>query len=95
MFYVNVWLKVKENKDISKVAKLLTQMSQKTKLEDTCFRMEIYHSQSDESRFLLCEHWDSESGWKNHRNEQHFIEIYKAQVLPLVEREPHICKYLE
>ena len=70
-------------------------MSQKTKLEDTCFRMENYHSQSDESRFLLCEHWDSESGWKNHRNEQHFIEIYKAQVLPLVEREPHICKYLE
>ena len=35
MFYVNVWLKVKENKDISKVAKLLTQISQKTKLEDT------------------------------------------------------------
>ena len=50
---------------------------------------------ANESKFLLCEHWDSESGWKNHRNEQHFIEIYKAQVLLLVEREPHICKYLE
>ena len=41
MFYVNVWLKVKDHKDISKVAKLLTQISQKTKLEDACERMEV------------------------------------------------------
>jgi quinol monooxygenase YgiN len=95
MFCVNVWLTVKDPKDVPKVAELLTQISRTTIHEDACERIEVYHSASDETKFLLCEHWDSEAGWKGHRDERIFIDVYLAQVLPLVDREPHICTLLE
>ena len=95
MFYVNVWLTVKDPKDVPKVGELLTRISRTTIHEDACERIEVYHSESDETKFLLCEHWGSEGGWKGHRDERIFIDVYQAQVLPLVDREPHICTLLE
>ena len=94
MFYVNVWLAAKNREDVSKVAELLTQISRITCKEPPCKRIEVYHSEADETRFLLCEHWDSKEGWQGHRKEKVFIELYQAQVLPLVEREAHTCTLL-
>ena len=95
MFYVNVWLTVKDPRDVPRVEDLLTEISRTTIHEDACKRIEVYHSESDNAKFLLCEHWDSEAGWKGHRDERVFIGVYQAQVLPLVDREAHICTLLE
>jgi quinol monooxygenase YgiN len=94
MFCVNVWLTVKDPNDVSKVAELLTEISRTTIHEAACERIEVYHSESEPDKFLLCEHWVSEDSWKGHRDERIFIDVYKAQVLPLVDRTPHICKLL-
>ena len=76
------------------VAELLTEISRITCKEPPCKRIEVYQSEADEARFLLCEHWDSKEGWQGHREEKVFIDLYQAQVLPLVEREAHVCTLL-
>ena len=51
--------------------------------------------EADRTRFLLVEHWNSREGWQGHREEIPFTEIYQPKVLPLVDREPHICELIE
>ncbi|MAE61153.1 MAG: antibiotic biosynthesis monooxygenase [Planctomycetaceae bacterium] len=95
MFPVNVWLTVKDPNDVPTVGELLPQIRRISLTETACLRFEVYHSQSDPTRFLLTEHWDSEDGWKAHREQPVFTEIYRPKVLPLVDREPHVCTLLE
>jgi quinol monooxygenase YgiN len=90
MFHINVWLTVRDAANTPKIRELLVEMCRLSRAEPGCVRYEIFHSQADPQKFLLCERWESEQAWKDHRNERAFVEIYQPQVLPLVDREPHI-----
>lgn len=89
MFCINVLLQVKNPADVDEVARLLTEAARLSREEPGCLRFEAFHSQSDPNVFLLCERWESEAAWQAHR------EIYQPQVLPKVERTPHISTLLE
>lgn len=95
MFHINVWLTVKASENISKIGDLLAQACRLSRSEKGCVRFEVFHSQADPQKFLLCERWESEQAWKDHRNERAFSEIYQPQVLPLVDRDPHISDLVE
>jgi len=89
MHYLNVWLKVKNPGDVPQVRALLATAGQWSRQEPGCARFEVYQSQADPARFLLCEHWETKEALEVHRTARAFTEIYQPQVLPLVEREPH------
>ncbi|MFG0332698.1 MAG: putative quinol monooxygenase [Maioricimonas sp. JB049] len=95
MFCINVILNVKSEGDVATVRELLAEAGRLSRAEPGCIRFEVCHSQSDPRTFILCERWESEQAWKQHREEKAFTEIYKPQVLPLVERVPHISTLLE
>ena len=92
MFHINVWLTVKDAAHVGEVRTLLAEAARLSRAEQGCCGFEVYHSQSDKQKFLLSERWESEQAWQNHRSEKAFTEIYQPKVLPLVEREPHICE---
>lgn len=94
MFCVNVQLRVKEESQIPLVRELMIRMGQLSRAEPGCLRYEVCHSQSDRSRFLLCERWESQGAWEHHRTLPPFKEIYEPRVMPLVDREPHIADLL-
>jgi len=89
MLYVNVWLTVKDRADIDSVRELLVQQGQHSRQEPGCARFEVYHSTSDDTRFLLNEHWESQAAIDAHRKAFAYTQIYQPKVLPLVNREPH------
>lgn len=95
MFHINVWLTVKDPNNVDQVRTLLAEACHLSRQEPGCKRFEVYQSQADDRRFLLCEHWETEQAWKDHRDEKAFREIYQPQVLPLVDREPHISTLVE
>ena len=91
MFRILVLLKANNGKDVPFIRDCLRDISRITLAEEPCCkRLDVYHSQSDEQVFILCEEWDARQDWEGHRNERAFREIYAPKVLPLVEREPHI-----
>ena len=94
MFYINVWLSVKNLADVETVRGLLAEAARLSRAEPGCVRFEVYHSQADPARFLLCEHWAQQSDWEMHRAGKAFTEVYLPKVLPLVNREPHISTLL-
>lgn len=94
MFYINVWLTVKDEQDIGEIADLLAEACRLSREEPGCEGFEVFHSETDATRFLLCEQWESKAAWEAHRGEKAFREIYEPQVLPRVHRDPHISKRL-
>lgn len=90
MFAINVWLTVQDSGNVDKVAGLLAEAAGLSRTEPGCDRFEVYQSEGDATRFLLCERWATREAWEVHREAKAFQEIYKPQVLPLVDREPHI-----
>lgn len=95
MHCINVWLQVRDVKDVSRMRELLAEAGRLSRGEPGNLRFEVYHSQADEQCFLLCEHWESAAAWEAHREERAFREIYAPQVLPLVERMPHVSTLIE
>lgn len=95
MFYLNVWLTVKDPANVDTVAGLMGRQVPLTRAEPGCVRFEVYHSQADSRRFLLVECWQEKGDWERHRTAKAFTEIYAPQVLPLVDREPHISTLVE
>lgn len=95
MFYLNVWLTVNDPAHIGRVGELLTQCQAGSRAEEGCVRFEVYHSEADPRRFLLCEHWRDREDWEEHRKRKTVTEIYVPQVLPLVTREAHVSTMLE
>ena len=89
MIYCNILLTVKDENDIQKVRELLVQQGELSREEPGCARFEVYHSQSDSRLFVLVEHWETQEHLDQHREAKACREIYKPQVLPLVERVPH------
>lgn len=95
MFAINVVLTVKNESDIDQVRELLTQCGRLSRAEPGCLRFEVCDSQDDSRVFILVERWESEQAWQDHKQRQAVQEIYLPQVLPLVERVPHISTLLE
>ncbi len=95
MFYINVWLTVNDPQNIAKVRELLARCRAGSRAEDGCIRFEVYQSEADERRFLLCEHWRDRAAWEEHRTRKTVQEIYLPQVIPLVTRDAHISSMVE
>lgn len=84
-----VVLTVKEPGDVEKVSALLAEQTRLSRLEPGCLRFEVYHSENDKRKFMLCEHWESQAALDVHRTATAYQTVYAPQVLPLVDREPH------
>jgi quinol monooxygenase YgiN len=95
VFYINVLLTAKNEEDVELIRGLLAEAAALSRTEPGCVRFDVFHSQSDARVFLLCECWESEAAWMEHREERAFREIYQPRVLPLVERVPHISTPVE
>ena len=50
------------------VRELLAEQARLSRAEPGCVRFEVYQSQPDATRFLLCEHWESAAALDVHRN---------------------------
>jgi quinol monooxygenase YgiN len=95
MIYLNVLLKVKDPADVEKVRDLLTAQGRLSRQEPGCARFEVYHSNTDPTRFVISEIWESQAALDVHRTAQAYTQIYQPKVLPLVEREGHPSQLLE
>jgi quinol monooxygenase YgiN len=95
MIYANIWLTVKDPKDVDAIRDLLREQGRLSRAEPGCLRFEVYHSQVDATRFMLCERWESTEALDLHRKAKAYTEIYQPQVLPKVERQGHVCSLIE
>ena len=75
MFYLNVWLTVKDRADVETVRNLLSEAARNSRKEPGCSRFEVYHSTSDETKFLLNEHWESQAAIDAHRTGFAYTQI--------------------
>ena len=95
MFCINVLLTVKDPADAPRVAELLRECGRRSRQEPGCVSYDAFHSQADPRLFMLIERWESEQAWQTHREGDAVQEIYLPQVIPLVDRVPHISTLLE
>ncbi len=95
MFCINVWLTVQDEADIPSIGELLGQAAQLSRQEPGCLRFEVYHSQAEPTKYLLCERWESEQAWADHKTRKAVTEIYLPKVLPKVDRQPHISTLVD
>ncbi len=89
MIHLIISLTVNDKADVATVGKLLKEQARHSLEEPGCRRFEVYHSTNDETRFYLCEHWESQEAIDGHRKAYAYNNIYQPKVLPLVTREPH------
>lgn len=89
MFYLNVWLTVKEEKEIAAVHAALVAAGKLSRTEPGCVRWEAYQSDADPRRFLLVERWETKEHWEAHRQAEAVTTIYLPKVIPFVDRDPH------
>lgn len=95
MLCLNILLTVKNVADVPRVRELLAEAGRLSRQEPGCQRFEVYHSQASETLFMLCERWESPAALDAHRLARAYNEIYKPQVLPLVDRVPHPSALVE
>ncbi len=95
MFCVNVWLSVKDPGNVETVRSLLAEAGRSSRMEPGCLRFEVYQSEADRTRFLLCERWQAKADWEHHKTLHAFRNIYAPKILPLVEREAHVSVPVE
>ncbi len=91
MLYNNVFLTVKSADEIDRVRSLLQEQARLSSDEPGCLRFEVYQSQSQPQEFMLVEQWESEEDLARHREAKAFTELYLPQVIPRVDRTPHLC----
>ena len=94
MFYLKVWLTVKDESHVKAVAGALVRTGVESRLEPGCERWEAYQSDADPKRFLLVERWTTKEHWEAHRAGKAVQEIYLKEVIPHVDREPHPSQLL-
>lgn len=95
MICLNVLLKVKDPAHVDQIRTLLTEQGRLSRQEPGCLRFEVYHSNTDPTRFVLNERWESQAALDVHRTAQAYTQIYQPKVLPLVDREGHPSQLLE
>jgi quinol monooxygenase YgiN len=89
MLYLNIWLTAKDSADTIQIRELLAEQARLSRQEPGCLRFEVYHSNNDPTKFLLCERWQSQEALDAHRTAHAYTTVYQPKVLPLVNREPH------
>ncbi|HBJ90557.1 MAG TPA: antibiotic biosynthesis monooxygenase [Gammaproteobacteria bacterium] len=92
MVFNNVILRVKESQHIAEVASLLAEQARLSSAEPGCESFVVYHSETEPELFLLIEAWESQQHLAQHREAKAFTELYVPRVIPLVERQPHLCR---
>jgi quinol monooxygenase YgiN len=95
VFCVNILLTVNDPADVGEISGLLAQAARLSRAEPGCLRFEVYHSQSDDRVFILCERWESKAAWETHRSAEAYKTIYHPRVLPKVDRVPHISTLVD
>jgi len=94
MLCLNIFLTAKDAAHVDTLRGLLTEAMQLSRQEPGCLRFDVYHSTADVRRFTLVEHWESQEALDGHRLGTAYTQIYKPQVMPLVEREGHPSELL-
>ena len=94
MVFNNVILRVSNPEDTNQIEALLIQQATISKKEIGCERFEVYQSQSDRELFFLIEQWESEEALDAHRKTENFLNVYMTEVVPKVQREPHLSSKL-
>ena len=92
MVFNNVILRVKESQHIAEVASLLEEQARLSSAEPGCESFVVYHSETEPELFLLIEAWESQQDLAQHREAKAFTELCVPRVIPLVERQPHLCR---
>ena len=95
MICLNVLLLAKDPADVPAIRDHLVQAMRKSRAEPGCLRFDVYHSSAEPRRFTLVEHWASQEAIDAHRLAEAYTQIYKPQVMPLVDREGHPSTLLE
>jgi quinol monooxygenase YgiN len=92
MVFNNVLLRAKEPQRVTEISGLLRQQASLSSVEPGCERFDVYQSEAEPELFLLIEVWASEGHLAQHRKAEAFTQLYQPKVLPLVHREPHLCR---
>ena len=79
MVFNNVLLRAKDPQRITEISGLLRQQASLSSVEPGCESFDVYQSEAEPGLFLLMEVWA-------------FTQLYQPKVLPLVHREPHLCR---
>lgn len=95
MICVNIILTVQDENEVKEIKGLLAEQGRLSRTEPGCLRFEVYHSQNDPKVFLLNERWESQEALDVHRTAQAYRTIYQPQVLPRVDRVPHVSTLVE
>lgn len=95
MFVLNVLLTIKPDADRELVLASLKQAAKLSREEPGCLSFEACVSEADPNFVILCERWASKQAWEEHKLAEAFTKIYQPEVLPFVDRVPHICQLLE
>ena len=92
MVFNNVLLRAKDPQRITEISGLLRQQASLSSVEPGCERFDVFQSEAEPELFLLIEVWASEGHLAQHRKAEAFTQLYQPKVLPLVHREPHLCR---
>ena len=95
MFCINVFLAVKDPADVDTIRGLLGECGRRSREEPGCVAFDVCQVIETPETFILCERWESEQAWMDHKERQAVQEIYLPKVLPLVERTPYICDIID
>ena len=95
MICLNVLLLAKDAGDVPAIRDHLARALRLSRTEPGCLRFDVYHSTAEPRRFVLVEHWASQQALDAHRLAEAYTTIYKAHVMPLVDREGHPATLLD
>lgn len=92
MVFNNVLLRAKDPQRVTEISGLLRQQASLSSEEPGCEQFDVYQSETEPGLFFLIEVWASEGHLAQHRKAEAFTQLYQPKVLPLVHREPHLCR---
>ena len=92
MVFNNVLLRAKDPQRVTEISGLLRQQASLSSEEPGCEQFDVYQSETEPELFLLIEVWASEGHLAQHRKAEAFTQLYQPKVLPLVHREPLLCR---
>lgn len=94
MIDLTVILTTRDKDDVSTLRELLAMQVNLSRQEPGCLRFEAFESQTLPGTFILIERWESQAALDLHRTALGFTTIYAPKVIPLVDRQAHVCEVL-
>ncbi len=89
-----VILKAKDIGSVAVLRELMTIHANLSLQELGCLRFEAFESQTAAGTFIVVERWQSQAALDAHRQAKAITSVYVPKILPLVERELHLCSPL-